>query len=159
MDSQYKGTAYDSTLVHRTRWSTATLATSSTMVRSTSPEPWLPWQYLVGSCNPTNPNCFIRSLKRAVGQGFARSYFFKVGWTIYYTYHAESSDHAISKGWWSRWPYTMALAAATLRTVSKCNNKQSSNSFFIEIDYILSSICFIVVYMQTMSHHCRIVLH
>jgi len=39
-----------------------TLATSSTMVRSASPEPWLPWQYLVGSCNPTNPNLLIRTV-------------------------------------------------------------------------------------------------
>jgi hypothetical protein len=52
----------------------------------------------------------------------------------------------------------MALAAATLRIVSKCNNKQYDNSVLIEIDYILSSIYFIVVYMQKMSHHRQIVL-
>ena len=102
------------------RWSTTTLATSPTMAKSASPEPWLPWQYLVGSRDATIPNRLIRSLTRAVWQGFARNYFFAGGLTIYYTYHVKSSDHAISEEWWSRWPQTMALAAATLRTVSLC---------------------------------------
>ena len=130
------------------RWSTMTMTTSSTMVKSASPEPWLPWQYLVRSCNSTNPNRFRRSLTRAVWQGFARNYLFIAGLIIYYTYHAESSDHATSKEWWSRWPQTMALAAATSQTVSKCNNKQYYNSVLIEIYYLLSFIYFLVVCMQ-----------
>ena len=36
--------------------------------------------------------------------GFCEKLIFKGVWTIYYTYHAESSDHAISEEWWSRWP-------------------------------------------------------
>ena len=41
----------------------------------------------------------------------------------------------------------LAAATATLQTVSKCNNKQYYNSVLIEIDYMLCSIYFIVVYM------------
>ena len=36
--------------------------------------------------------------------GFCEKYFFAGGLTIYYTYHAESSDHATREECWSRWP-------------------------------------------------------
>ena len=54
----------------------------------------------IPQCHYTEP--LNKVLDESCLAGFCEKLIFQRGLTIYYTYHAKSSDHAISEEWWSR---------------------------------------------------------
>ena len=103
------------TPIRRNRYlcrTTMTLTTPPPWQCATRPEPWPRLPLLMVYNSPANPDCFIRSLPRAVWRRFVETNFKLSYNTIYYTYHAL----AISNKRWPRWPYTMHSSAATLQS-------------------------------------------